>query len=86
MALAQFASERFGGGSVAFGAFHRRRPVHYGRLANTGPQVHTEFVQRVPERFVRGPEVCYEDGRDAVRGASAGNIDEGPEDFSRIHV
>lgn len=74
MALAQFTFERFRGGVASLGAVHRCGAVYARRVADTGSQVHTELVQRVPKQPVRRAAGADQDGRNAICGSAGRDI------------
>lgn len=86
MALAQFPPERIGGRTAAVGAVHRCGIMHNGWLPDPRAQVHSELVQRVPERAVRGPALSDAYGWNAVCSSTIGNIHQGFEDSGRVYV
>lgn len=86
MAFSQFTSERLGSVFAALGAFHGCRALYYGRVADTGTQVHTELLQRLSQHVVRGTAICDANGRDVVRSSPFRNLNKGFEDPSGVYV
>lgn len=86
MAFAQFAFKWLRGGVAPLGAIYGRDAVHNGRVADTGPQVHIEFMQRLLELLARGPTICDPDGWDAVRCPAVRNIYEGFKNSRGVYV